>query len=307
MRRELVSNDLRGVTASGIDSVTTSLPLESATAFPSEGDYRIVVDNEIMLVTGKSGNNLTVIRGQEGTAATAHNASVSVLQIVTTLGLKRLIKEHSDPWAESANRPPFRCMDGNGDLLDHNDFTTVGLFTGGTISSEGNGGPITIRQSAQVTEYLAAGVRSAPSTPYEIIMCLDFTYIGTTVTAGPIMGALFRESGTSKLIVTRWRPNDVINQKLRVSYYTDPATYNSGLSAWKALDVFGNRHWYKLSDDGVDISFYISADGVNWSLIYTEGRGVSFTTAPDQVGFYTDAISSAGVATYAALLSWTGE
>lgn len=306
-RRELVANDIRGVTASAIDSVTTTLPLVSGSAFPSEGDFRVVVDNEIMLVTARSGNNLTVVRAQEGTTATAHNADVSVLQILTELGIKRLTKEHSNPWAESSNRPPFRCMDGSGDLLDHNDFTTVGLFTGGTISSQGDGGPITIKQTQQGSEFLAMAVRSAPSTPYEIIMCLEFSFIGTTSVAGPIMGCAFRESGTSKIGCVRYRPNDTIDQKLRINYYTNETTYNSGLSAWKALDGWGNRHWYKLGDDGVDLEWSISVDGINWSLIYTEARGTTFTTAPDQVGFYTDAISSAGQPTYVNLLSWTGE
>ena len=305
-RREKLVNDLRGITASAMDSVTTTLPLVSGSAFPAEGDYRVVVDNEIMLVTAKSGNNLTVVRAYEGTTATAHNADVSVLQVVSEDGLTMLMKEHSDPWA-GTSRPPFSIRDGSGDLLDHNDFTTVGLFTGGTISSEGAGGPVTIRQSAQGSEFIAMGVRSVPATPYEIVLCLDFTYVGTTALSGPIMGCGFRESSSSKLIITRWRPNDVTTQAMRINYYTNETTYNSGLSAWKELAGWGNRHWYKLGDDGVDLEWSISADGVNWSLLYTEARGANFTSAPDQVGFYTDAINSAGVATYASLLSWSGE
>lgn len=306
MRRELLSNDLRGNLSSAVDSTTTTIPLTSGAAFPAEGDYRIVVDNEIMLVKSKTGNNLTVVRAQEGTSATAHASDVSVLQVVTKAGLTRLIKEYADPWAES-NRPPFRCHDSNGDLLDHNDFTTVGTFTGGTVSSVGKGGPITIEQTGQASEYIAAAVRAAPTPPYSLIMCLEYEWASPTTLDGPIIGPIFRESATSKLLVWRWRPCADEAQELRVNSYTNESTFNASASNYYEIQNMGNRMWYKLTDNNTNITMEFSLNGINWKALINETRGTNFTTAPDQIGWCVDNLNTGSLVAAGHLLSWTGE
>ena len=67
-------NPVRTLT-SGINSTTTLITLNPGTAgFPTTftQQFFIVVDTEIMTVTGISGNNFTVIRGVNGTAKAAH-------------------------------------------------------------------------------------------------------------------------------------------------------------------------------------------------------------------------------------------
>lgn len=55
-----------------INNSVTSITITSATGFPSTGNFRIVIDTEIMLVTARSGTTLTVSRGAEGTSAASH-------------------------------------------------------------------------------------------------------------------------------------------------------------------------------------------------------------------------------------------
>lgn len=78
---------LGDLVSGGIDGSSTTLSLVDASSFstPVEGYSIVVFDEafrssaedpsvEIMRATGKSGNDLTVVRGQEGTAAVAHQA-----------------------------------------------------------------------------------------------------------------------------------------------------------------------------------------------------------------------------------------
>jgi len=79
MAYELFVNGAINTTlASGITNVATSLTVASATGFPTSGNFRIVVESEIMLVTAVSGTTFTVTRGVEGTNPAAHSGGTIV-------------------------------------------------------------------------------------------------------------------------------------------------------------------------------------------------------------------------------------
>lgn len=68
--------------ASPVDSVVTTLPLLSASAFPTLGGI-VKLDNELIKYTGVSGNSLTgAERGYSGTAASAHSTGTEVRLVV---------------------------------------------------------------------------------------------------------------------------------------------------------------------------------------------------------------------------------
>ena len=69
--------------AAGIDNSVTSLTVKSAVGFPTGGNFRIIVDSEIMLVTDVQGKVFTVTRAQEGTSAASHDADVAVFHVLT--------------------------------------------------------------------------------------------------------------------------------------------------------------------------------------------------------------------------------
>ena len=58
--------------AAGIDDSVLALTVKSAVGFPTGGNFRIIVESEIMLVTDVQGKTFTVTRAQEGTSAAAH-------------------------------------------------------------------------------------------------------------------------------------------------------------------------------------------------------------------------------------------
>lgn len=55
-----------------INNSTTSVVVDDGSVFPSTGNFRIVIDSEIMVCTSRSSNTLTVTRGQEGTTGASH-------------------------------------------------------------------------------------------------------------------------------------------------------------------------------------------------------------------------------------------
>lgn len=83
------------VSGTGISSSGTTLTVADGSIFPGTFNYRIGVDNEIMLVTAKSGNDLTVTRGEEGTTAQAHSVGVVVSLIMTAGGLVQYVSENA--------------------------------------------------------------------------------------------------------------------------------------------------------------------------------------------------------------------
>jgi len=67
-----------------------SLTVNSAATFPVSGQFRILIDNEILLVTVVVGDTFTVDRAQEGTAATGHSLGTQVTSILTAGALAKL-------------------------------------------------------------------------------------------------------------------------------------------------------------------------------------------------------------------------
>jgi hypothetical protein len=66
-----------------VDGVSTTIVVNSATSFPTQYPYTLILDpdgalEEVVDVTNGTGNNLTIVRGADGTTASAHSAGVQV-------------------------------------------------------------------------------------------------------------------------------------------------------------------------------------------------------------------------------------
>ena len=88
---EQFSNNAQTTLSGGIDNVVTSLTVASASGFPTSGNFRIIIDGEILLVTAVSGTTFTVTRGAEGTAATSHGSGSSVTHVITAASLPQAV------------------------------------------------------------------------------------------------------------------------------------------------------------------------------------------------------------------------
>ncbi len=80
---EQFTNAANSTLGTSITIGATTLSVASASGFPTLGNFRILVDSEIMLVTAVSGTTFTVTRAQESTTAVAHSSGANVTHIVT--------------------------------------------------------------------------------------------------------------------------------------------------------------------------------------------------------------------------------
>jgi hypothetical protein len=94
-----------------------------ADRFPSSGNFRVIIEGEILLVTGVSGNQFTATRAQEGTEIASHAAGTKITHILTAGGAQQFVDDRillSVP-SQTGN---------NGKFLQTNGTTTSWKFAG---------------------------------------------------------------------------------------------------------------------------------------------------------------------------------
>lgn len=125
---ELYTND-PGTTLNGtIGSGDSSLTVASATGFPGSGNFRIRIDNELMLVTAVAGNVFTVTRGIEGTSAAGHTDGADVNHYLTS-GALDAIRSDSAKTGVAASRPSTPKA---GDIYVATDSGVLSVYNGST-------------------------------------------------------------------------------------------------------------------------------------------------------------------------------
>jgi hypothetical protein len=83
MATEKVANNAASTLNGTIGANPGTLTVNSATPFPAAGNFRILIDSEILLVTAVAGAVFTVTGGQEGTTAAGHSNGATVTQLLT--------------------------------------------------------------------------------------------------------------------------------------------------------------------------------------------------------------------------------
>lgn len=91
---ENLANDFATTLASAIDNATGTLIVALASGAPAP-NFRVRVDDELMLVTAVAGTTWTVTRGIEGTAAASHASGAVVVHVLTAGALAQLFVDHA--------------------------------------------------------------------------------------------------------------------------------------------------------------------------------------------------------------------
>jgi lysophospholipase L1-like esterase len=115
MPTEKFSNNPVTTLNGSIDGVVTSLVVTSAVLFPTLPQFRIRIEDEILLVTGVSGTTFTVVRGSEGSSNVPHSNGVEVVHILTAGSISQL---GSDLLAVIPTFATARLVDGNQTVLN---------------------------------------------------------------------------------------------------------------------------------------------------------------------------------------------
>lgn len=133
MKPELYANGATTTLSSGINNFVTSLSVVSATGFPTQaGQFRIIIDSEIILVTLVSGTTFTIIRGAEGTTAASHSSGAIVTQILTAASVQRASQLSFGP----GNLPIGRQLTAK---VENHTVTSSGTYTAFNNNSLGAG------------------------------------------------------------------------------------------------------------------------------------------------------------------------
>lgn len=265
----------------GINDSVTSLDVNDASSFPSDGNFRILIGSEILLVTAVSTNTFTVVRGAEGSTAAVHSNSDPVTQVVTAGGLQQMVKDYAPFYGL---KPICNSMtDISGNPITSADFSWVNQGTSSVVDLDHGGVQLTVTEHTSVD--IKALVKSAPSTPYTITAGFSNPCPGVnSLTVDfPWIGLAFRESATSKIsVITLSPPHSML-----INNYddeTDTVTTTSLYEEHWAANM--QEFWFQIHDDGSDLYFRWSPNGVWFQDLFDQGRSAFFTTAPDQVGIF---------------------
>ncbi len=137
---------------------------------------------------------------------------------------------------------------------------------------------------------------STPATPWTVTAQFIFNVVNA---ATPRMGIVLRESGTGKLLTSGAATVSefyVDNWNSSTSFASTPTTVTLGASA--------GFKFVRATDNGTNITFSYSYDGIGWHVYYDFSRTNFFTTGPDQFGLFIFN-NSAALNVCSTLLSWS--
>ena len=326
---ELFQN-LASTTLSGsIDNVITSIGVASAMGFTT-GNFRILVDSEIMLVTGVSGTTFTVVRAQEGTSVTAHNSGATVAHVLTAGALDAHDQNDLAGYDLYANKPaagtPGRIfLPSDGLFIERDNGSTWEKFgpiwpmippqsanfptwvNQGTSTCIDNKGAVYLQAANSSNEQIRARLQAYPTPPFTVDMAFVvhvFPYSSPSMTAG----LCIRDSVSGKFQCYGLGNTDL---HIRGYNYSSATAASGGVTGWPGS---GDNHqleqnliWVRYYDNGSNRVISISADGVTWQQMVS--NSVTDYLTPNQIGFFANGLagyySSFPVDTGITVLHWS--
>ena len=290
------------------DDTTTSISVVSAMGFTT-GDFRILIDSEIMKVTSVSGTTLTVVRS-EGTAAASHTSSTTVYHLLTAGALDAHDQNDLASYDTYANRPAagtpgriFLPTDGifierdNGSTWDKfgpiwpmkpavaADFPTwVNQLTSTCVD---NKGAICLRTPYNASTNLCMVMKTYPTPPFTV----EMAFISTAHPMGAsnlMVGLCIRDSVSGK--IQGYGPGGTSNEmELVGGNYSAYTTYAGAVTGWPTLGSFScsSLIWIKYVDNSSNRIISISVDGCTWSQIVSLATTDYLT--PNQIGLCVEA------------------
>jgi hypothetical protein len=113
---EQFANNAQTTLSAAIETTDgTSISVTSASGFPDSAQYRILIDDEIMIVTAGAGTTTwTVTRGAESTSGATHDNGATVTHVLTA-GALLALQDEVTPDASAVTYTPAVAADWDGD------------------------------------------------------------------------------------------------------------------------------------------------------------------------------------------------
>lgn len=299
-------NNIYTTLSGAINNSVTSIVVASATGIPATGTFRLLIDDEILICTSRSGTTLTVQRGQENTTAVSHSTGAVVDLVLTKGALDQLRQDISlnlgyseIPTVIGKTGKIILSSDSyyffSEDKIDG--WTAYGpihkmtrpVLSGYSWVNQGSAtetltsGHLVLYAPANSGDSYRLRVKTAPSTPYSLIGAFAFTNSGSPVWFG---GFIARESSSSKFIALGVAVGGSGFGSICVYKFNNETSFNSvplEVSLQDVMHLTGQFVWLRYRDDGTNRLLDTSNDGINWFTVYSEGRTV-FCTA-NQYGY----------------------
>lgn len=298
MAFEKFANDVITNLSSAINNSVTTVAVANGGSFPTTGNFRILIDKELMLVTARSSNSLTVVRGVEGSTAVAHESGARVMFILTPAALEQVLRDYVPLAGNSAELVPQNLLLGSGGLLTASSFSWTNQ--GSSTATDLSNGNIKIKIPTGTGPNVRVFTRSTPTPPYVITMSLA---IQANNDGTSHLGPVFRESSSGELytFATFGGPSSI-----RILKYNNPTSFNSNLFGLQNWYIGKRFSWFRLEDDNTDVKFWISTNGIQWIEVASEGRTSFMAGGPDEIGVYGNANSS-NIQDSLVITHWSGE
>lgn len=283
MARERIENGAVTSLNGFINNSVTTVTVTDVTVFSASPQFRVIINSEIMLVTGISGNDLTVVRGSEGSLASGHNDGSTIAQIITREGIRQLQRDWNNPVFDVSTAIPHQLLDDAGAVLDSTDFTDINFAGSGTTTkADMSQGSILVNKLAQTSgSNFGLMVKSAPTAPWVWTVGMIPNLLAVTTADFPSCGVCVRENATGEFYHFQ-QSAIAVSCRVKVDKF---ASVTASATAFLAGDTWSGPYgatWFQVEDDNTDLIFRISADGINFIEVGREAR-LTFLT-PDEIG-----------------------
>lgn len=274
-RREQFVNDATTTLNGAINNSVTSITVTDGSVLPAEGDVRLIIEDEIVLMTSRATNVLTVVRGVDGSAAASHSDTDVIKAVMTAAQISQFV---DDAWFGSTGRKPYRLLDINGTTLTKSSFTFLNQGTSSVADDPFGGLTVTINETSGDYKLLH---RTAPTPPYILTAHLMFgagAAYGTGST-GSVTGIGGRESSTGEFMFAGFKVGDIASSQK----WNSPSSFNAVWTGNVSIDMDYDQMWLQWEDDNTNVFARVSNDGVNFFQLATEGRTSFMAGGADQI------------------------
>lgn len=281
MPREVFQNDSATTLNGGINNSVTSVVVNDGSVFPASGQFRLLVGTELMLCTSRSGNTLTVTRGAEGTTAASHSNGDDITLVHTEGGLQRFGRDN-DAYYDSGRPRLGAILDASGNIITSSSFTWVNQGTA-TIADQND----TIHLSVPISgtgDNIRLQQITAPSTPYTITAAFQATIIAPA--QFPAFGLAFRESSSGEITTFQITQRSNTGPEISAHNWNSATGFNSDVLGRRTIFTPKQPTWLRVTDDGTDLIYEYSCNGIDWLEFTTQGRTAFMAGGPDQVGWF---------------------
>lgn len=274
MASEKFANRPESTVAVAYTATDTSLEVDDASDFPSEGVFRVILGNPegtIFRVDSVAGDVFTGA-AEEFDADASIGATVNI--VASKAVAERFVQSQDDGTLHAPTGTDGAAYVGPLNAVTPFDDTGFSWLNQGSSTHAVVGGTSHLVIPQNSGQAIRGRVKTLPAKPVTITVLFD-TVMESSASQAAMFG--FRESATGNILVFRLEQGTV-----RVSNGTTTIAGDVYAKNWNGGRAH-DRLWLQIEADGTNVKFRFSWDGVNFLEILSETETTHFTTEPDQV------------------------